>query len=110
MRIVHYRRSFIAAGCICLSACAGSLEQVVSTDSQENPEQANQPTINGGACARLSELKIGMTTPQILSACGQRPIRTSDFITRDAKKVDVWIYTNGKLNLTDGKLEKVFDP
>jgi hypothetical protein len=103
-------RLFIAAGCICLSACAGSLEQVVSTDPEEKNEQSNQPTIHGGACAKLSELKIGMTTPQVLSACGQRPIRTSDFITKNAKKIEVWIYTNSKLNLTDDKLVKIFDP
>ena len=71
-------------------------------------QQPNQPT-KGGACAKLSELKIGMTTAQVVSACGQRPIRTSDFITRDAK-VEVGVYTNSKLNLTDDKLVKIFDP
>jgi hypothetical protein len=110
MRILYAMRLCIAAGCICLSACAGSLEQVVSTDSEEKSQQTNQPTIQGGACAKLSELKIGMTTAQVVSACGQRPIRTSDLITRDAKKVEVWVYTNSKLNLTDDKLVKIFDP
>jgi hypothetical protein len=109
MRILYAMRLSIAAGCICLSACAGSLEQVVSTDSEEKSQQTNQPTIQGGACAKLSELKIGMTTAQVVSACGQRPIRTSDLIT-NAKKVEVWVYTNSKLNLTDDKLVKIFDP
>jgi outer membrane protein assembly factor BamE (lipoprotein component of BamABCDE complex) len=94
MRILNFTRLFIAAGCICLSACAGSLEQVVSTDPEEKNQQPNQPTIHDGACAKLSELKIGMTTQQVISACGQRPIRTSDFIAKDAKKVEVWIYAN----------------
>jgi len=104
MRILT--RLFIAAACTLLSACAGSLEQLVSTDP-EKTQQPNQPT-KGGACAKLSELKIGMTTAQAVSACGQRPIRTSDLITRDAKKVEVWVYTNSKLNLTDDKLVKNF--
>ena len=110
MRILYAMRLCIAAGCLCLSACAGSLEQVASTDSEEKSQQTNQPTIQVGACAKLSELKIGMTTAQVVSACGQRPIRTSDLITRDAKKVEVWVYTNSKLNLTDDKLVKIFDP
>jgi hypothetical protein len=110
MRILYPTRLFIAAACICLSACAGSREQIVSTDPEEKNQQPNQPTIQGGACAKLSELKIGMTTAQVVSACGQRPIRTSDLITRDAKKVEVWVYTNSKLNLTDDKLVKIFDP
>ena len=97
----------IAATCICLSACTGSLEKLASTDS-EGKEQ--QPKGQAGACTKLSELKIGMTTAQVVSACGQRPIRTSDLITRDAKKVEVWVYTNSKLNLTDDKLVKIFDP
>jgi len=109
MHILYSMRSFIAAGCICLTGCAGSLEQAVSTDAEEKIQQTNQPTTQGGICERLSELKIGMTTAQVLSACGQKPIRTSDFIARDAKKVVVWVYTNGKLQLTDDKLVKIFD-
>jgi hypothetical protein len=103
-------RLLIAATCMCLSACAGSLEQFASTGSEDKDEQTNQSKVQGGACAKLSELKIGMTTPEVLSACGQRPIRTSDFITRNAKKVEVWIYANSKLHLTDDKLVQIFDP
>jgi hypothetical protein len=41
MRILT--RLFIAAACTWLSACAGSLEQLVSTDPEEQ-QQPNQPT------------------------------------------------------------------
>src|SRR5262245_14935554 len=92
-RAVNLVRLLVAATCLCLSECAGSLEQFASTGSEEK-EQTNQSTVQSGACAKLSELKIGMTPPQVLSAYGQRPIRTSDLITRDAKKVEVWIYAN----------------
>jgi hypothetical protein len=100
----------IAATCICLSACAGSREQLASTDSEGGHQQTDQPAVKGEACAKLSELKIGMTTSQVLSACGQRPIRTSDIITGDRKKVVVWVYGNSKLNLTDDKLVQIFGP
>ena len=108
-RAVNPVRLLVAATCICLSACAGSLEQFASTGSEEKDQQTNQSTVQGGACAKLSELTIGMTIPQVLSACGRRPIRTSDLIARDAKKIEVWIYANSKLNLTDDKLVQIFD-
>ena len=101
-------RLLIAATCICLSACAGSLEQLASTDSEGENQQTNQPAVQGEACAKLSELKIGMTTSQVLSACGQRPIRTSDIITTGGKKIVVWVYRNSKLHLTDDKLVQIF--
>jgi hypothetical protein len=104
---VNPARLLIAATCICLSACAGSLEQLTSTGSGEKDEQTNQSTEQRGACSNLNELKIGMTIPQVLSVCGQRPIRTSDLITRDAKKVEVWIYANSKLQIEDDKLVQI---
>jgi hypothetical protein len=98
-------RVLIAATCICLSACTGSLEKLVSTDSEE---KEHQPTGQGGACTKLSELKIGMTTQEVISACGQRPNRTSDVIG-GGKKVEIWIYRNGTLHLTEDKLVRIFD-
>ena len=103
-------RLLIAATCMCLSACAGSLEQLASTDSEEGHQKTNQPAVQGEECAKLSELKIRMTTSQVLSACGQRPIRTSDIITGDRKKLVVWVYGNSKLHLTDDKLVQIFGP
>ena len=96
-------RVLIAATCMCLSAC-GSLEKLVSTDSEEK----DRPTGQGGACTKLSELKNGMTTREIVSACGQKPIRTSDVIS-DGKKIEIWIYANSTLHLTGDKLVRIFD-
>jgi hypothetical protein len=87
---------------MCLSAC--SLEKLASTDSEEK----GQPTEQGGTCTKLNELKIGMTTREIVSACGQKPIRTSDVIS-DGKKLEIWIYANGTLHLTGDKLVRIFD-
>ncbi|MGC1993288.1 MAG: hypothetical protein WA704_04950 [Pseudolabrys sp.] len=98
-------RRLIAAACICLSACTGSLEKLASTDSEEKDRQ---PTGQGGACKKFGELKIGMTTTEVVSACGQKPIRTSDIIS-GGKKVEIWIYTNSRLHLTEDKLVKIFD-
>jgi hypothetical protein len=53
-------------------------------------------------------MKIGMTTTEVVSACGQKPIRTSDIIS-GGKKVEIWIYTNSRLHLTEDKLVKIFD-
>ena len=95
-------RVLIAATCMCLSAC--SLEKLASTDSEEK----GQPTEQGGACTKLNELKIGMTTREIASECGQKPIRTSDVIS-DGKKIEIWVYANGTLHLTGDKLVRIFD-
>jgi hypothetical protein len=98
-------RVLIAATCICLSACTGSLEKLASTDSEE---KEHQPTGQGGACTKLSELKIGMTASEVVSACGQKPTRTSDIIS-GGKKIEIWVYANSKLHLTEDKLVRIFD-
>ena len=103
-------RLLVAALCVCLSACVGSVDQLASTDSEEGDRQTHQSTVQDELCANLSDLKIGMTTSQVLSACTQKPIRTSDLITRDGKKVVVWVYRNSKLQLVGDKLVQIFDP
>ena len=102
-RIRNRVRVLIAATCVCLSAC-GSLEKLASTDSEEK----DQPTGQDGACTKLSELKIGITAPEVISACGQKPVRTSDIIS-DGKKIEIWIYANSTLHLTGDKLVRIFD-
>jgi hypothetical protein len=64
----------------------------------------------GAGCVKASELKEGMTTAQILSICDRRPQRTSDMITRDGKKLTVWVYGSTSLQLTDDKITKIFGP
>jgi len=97
-------RVFIAVTCICLSACTGSLEKLASTESEEK----DQPEGKGGACIKLSELKIGMTAPEVVSACGQKPIRTSNIIS-GGKKLEIWAYANSTLHLAEDKLVRIFD-
>ena len=97
-------RVLIAATCIGLSACSSSLEKLESTDSEEK----DQPKGQGGACTKLSELKIGMTASEVVSACGQKPTRTSDIIS-GGKKTEIWVYANSKLHLTEDKLVRIFD-
>jgi hypothetical protein len=77
---------------------------IASTDSEEK----DPPTGQGGACTKLSELKIGMATREVASACGQKPIRTSDVIS-DEKKIEIWIYANSTLHLAGDKLVRIFD-
>ena len=88
---------------------SGSFEQVAFTNSEETEQQTSQPAIKTEACAKLGELKNGMTTLQVLSACGQKPIRTSEVITRDAKKVVVLVYENSRLQFADDKLVQIFE-
>jgi len=104
-RAVNRGRVLIAATCICLSACTDSLEKLASADSGGKEQQ---PTGQGGACTKLSELKIGMTVSEVVSACGQKPTRTSDIIS-DGKKIEIWVYANSKLHLTEDKLVRIFD-
>ena len=99
-------RLFISVACVCLSACAGSVDQLASTDSDEDKENKKLEQLD--TCAKLGELQIGMMTSQVLLACGRRPLRTSDLITRDGKKVTMWAYGNGTLNMTDDKLVRIF--
>ena len=99
-------RLFISVACVCLSACAGSVDQLASTDLDEDKENKKLEQLD--TCAKLGELQIGMMTSQVLLACGRRPLRTSDLITRDGKKVTIWAYGNGTLNMTDDKLVRIF--
>jgi hypothetical protein len=72
--------------------------------------QANRLPDKIKARAKASELREGMTTAQILSVCGRKPQRTSDMITRDGKKLTVWVYGSTSLQLTDDKIIKIFGP
>jgi hypothetical protein len=100
-------RLLIVATCICLSACTRFVEPLVSAGLGED-EQTKQPE-EKETCARLNELKIGMTASQVLSACERKPLRTSDIITRDGKKVIVWTYGGSYLHLAGDKLVQIFD-
>ena len=97
-------RVLVAATFICLSACTGSLEKLASTDAEEK----DQPKAKDGVCTKLSELKIGMTAAEVVSACAQKPLRTSDIIS-GGKKIEIWVYANSKLHLTEDKLVRIFD-
>jgi hypothetical protein len=98
-------RLLVVALCIGLGACAGSLEQLASTD-QGGDQQANPPE-QTETCEKLGELRIGMTTSQVLSVCGRRPLRTSDLVTRDGKKLTVWTYRKSYLHLSNDQLVQI---
>jgi hypothetical protein len=72
----------LVAALLSLSACAQLAEPIISTGFEED-EQIKQ--LEGETCAKLKELRIGMTASQVLSACERRPLRTSDIITREEK-------------------------
>src|SRR6478752_3284114 len=99
-------RLFISAACVCLSACVGSVDQLASTGSDEGKESKEPKQLE--TCAQLSELRIGMPASQVLLACERRPLRTSDVITRDRKKVTIWVYGNGTFHIADDKLVQIF--
>jgi len=103
-------RLLVAAAYMCLSTCAGSLAQPASTDSEGGDRQTSQLVAQGETCAKFKELKVGMTASQVLSACGQRPPRTSDMITRDGKRLVIWSYGNKQLHLVNDKLVQIFGP
>ena len=104
-------RLLVAAAYMCLSTCAGSLAQPASTDSEGGDQQTSQLVAQGETCAKFKELKVGMTASQVLSACGQRPTRTSAvMITTGGKKLVIWSYGNSQLHLVNDKLVQIFGP
>ena len=103
-------RLLVAAAYMCLSTCAGSLAQPASTDSEGGDQQTSQLVAQGETCAKFKELKVGMTASQVLSACGQRPRRTSAMITTGRKTLVIWSYGNSQLHLVNDKLVQIFGP
>jgi hypothetical protein len=80
------------------------------TDSEMGDQQTSQLVAQGETCAKFKELKVGMTASQVLSACGQRPPRTSAMITTGGRKLVIWSYGNSQLHLIDDKLVQIFGP
>jgi hypothetical protein len=80
------------------------------TDSEMGDQQTCQLVAQGETCAKFKELKVGMTASQVLSACGQRPPRTSAMITTGGRKLAIWSYGNSQLHLIDDKLVQIFGP
>jgi hypothetical protein len=113
-RIVKHRimagnsARLLVAALLCLSACTQLAEPLISTGLEEE-EQIKQP-VQGETCAKLKELRVGMTASQVVSACERRPLRTSDIITRDGKKIAVWSYGSSYLHMADDKLIHIFGP
>jgi hypothetical protein len=112
-RIVKHRimagnsARLLVAALLCLSGCTQLAEPLISAGLEED-EQIKQP--EGEACAKVKELKIGMTASQVILACERRPLRTSDIITRDGKKIAVWSYGSSYLHLADDKLIQIYGP
>ena len=99
-------RLVVSTACLCLSACVGSVDQLASTNSDEGKESKEPKQLE--TCAKLSELQIGMPASQVLLACERRPLRTSDVITRDGKRVTIWVFGNGTFHIVDDKLVQIF--
>ena len=115
-------RLLAATKLICLSACAMCLGacamrgEPAFTDLSSNPnsiETSEAPETNAPkeseSCAKLSELKIGMTASQALLSCERKPLRTSDAILRGGIKETTWAYEGSYLHFVDGKLKSIQD-
>ena len=109
-------RVLIAVTSICLSACARPGE-FTYTDLSSNPnsiemtreaQETNKPKIRE-SCAKLSELKIGMTMSEALLLCERKPLRITEAIIRGGKKEINWAYWGSYLHFVDGKLTSVQD-
>ena len=116
MDVMDLARLFVAATCICLSACARPGEPAI-TDLSSNPnsiemareaQETNEPRVRE-SCAKLSELKIGTTTAEALLLCERKPLRTTEVIVRGGKKEITWGYWGSYLHFVDGKLTSVQD-
>lgn len=90
-------RLVVAVTCVCLGACARHPEPA-TTDLNSNPSyiemkgEAQQTTEREERerCAKINELKIGMTTSQVLLTCAGRPLRDSQVIVRGGKMETTW--------------------
>lgn len=96
----------VVASCLCLCACAQIIDPPKETETSQQVGAQDQ----GAGCAKVNELQVGMTTEQILSICERRPQRTSDMITRDAKKLTVWVYGSTSIQLADDKIVRIYGP
>ncbi len=85
--------ALICVGALGLAACAA---RVV-------------PTEESGGCAKLSELKIGMTMSEALLVCGRKPLRTSDAIVTGGIQEITWSYVGAYLHFVDGNLKSIQD-
>ena len=108
-------RLVVAVTCVCLGACARPPEPPATTDLNSNPSyiemkgEAQQTTEREERerCAKINELKIGMTTSQVLLTCAGRPLRDSKVITRGGKMEMTWAYRDSYLHFVDGKLSNI---
>jgi hypothetical protein len=116
MDVMDLARLFIAATCICLSACARPGEPA-SADLVSNPnsieltnevQETNEPK-EKESCSKLSSLKIGMTMQQAILSCERKPLRISEAIMRGGKKEITWAYRGSYLHFVEGKLTSVQD-
>ena len=91
--------------------------ELTSTDLSSNPnsiemtreaQETNKPKIRE-SCAKLSELKIGMTVSEALLLCERKPLRITEAIIRGGKKEINWAYWGSYLHFVDGKLTSVQD-
>lgn len=79
------------AAALCLGACAS--REVLTEES--------------AGCAKLSELKIGMTMSQALLSCERKPVHVTDAIIRGGIKETVWTYAGVYLHFVDEKITTI---
>jgi hypothetical protein len=103
------RLLLISASCIGLIACGqtspGATTERISNyfsglfnkQAQEEAEQR---------CAKVTDLRIGMSTQEVVNACGRSALQVTDAVTADGNQ-QTWHYRDTYLIFANGKLAHI---
>jgi hypothetical protein len=96
------RLLLISAMCIGLIACGQTTEDFAKYFGKLSNKQDRVE----GTCPKASELAVGMTTEQVVAACGSKPIHSTDTVTTDGPRQE-WVYKETFLVFANGKLARI---
>jgi hypothetical protein len=57
-------------------------------------------------CAKAADLRIGMSTQQVVNACGRSALQVADAVTADGQQ-QTWHYRNIYLLFVNGRLARI---
>jgi hypothetical protein len=103
------RLLFISALCIGLIACgqtqpSATTERISNYFSELFNKQAQEEAEQ--RCAKVTELRIGMSTQEVVNACGRSALQVTDAVTADGNQ-QTWHYRDTYLIFANGKLARI---
>jgi hypothetical protein len=100
----------VFALCMGLIACGQQTSPSATSDRVSNyfsglfnkqaQEEADQ------RCAKVTDLRIGMSTQEVVNACGRSALQVTDAITADGNQ-QTWHYRDAYLIFANGRLARI---